>query len=155
MKSFREYKDEKQKVLLEKDKFKNQGATPDEKIWKLWRSLINMTPKELQAFYDSPEAKGTGLTKEEQAKEDLKTAREACRMVMKMLPDSDTFEKTKEKWTPFMWYWARKHNSYISRMRGMRKKMVGDPFEKDGKPTKWMLSLKIWGNDPRKPLRKV
>jgi hypothetical protein len=53
MKSFIEYKDEKKKILLEKDKFKNRGATPDPKIWKLWRSLINMSKKEIEEFYES------------------------------------------------------------------------------------------------------
>jgi hypothetical protein len=155
MKSFLEYKAEKEKILLEKDKDKNKGATPDPKIWKLWRSLINMSKKELEEFYNSEEGKSAGMSKEEAAKAGIDNGRESCRMLMKMIPDGSSYESAKEKWTPFMWYWARKQNSFNSRMRGMRKNIIGNPFERDGKMTGWLKSMLIWGHDPRKPLRKV
>jgi hypothetical protein len=77
MKSFIEYKDEKKKILLEKDKFKNRGATPDPKIWKLWRSLINMSKKELEEFYESDEGKGAGMSKKEADAAGVRTGRES------------------------------------------------------------------------------
>ena len=50
---------------------------------------------------------------------------------------------------------TRKQNSFNSRMKGMRSRIHGNPFEKDGKMTRWLKSMLIWGHDPRKPLRKV
>lgn len=155
MKSFQEYKAEKEKILLEKDKHKNKGATPDPEVWKLWRSLINMSKKELEDFYNSEDGKDAGMKKSEADAAGIDNGRESCRMLMKMIPDGNTYETAKEKWTPFMWYWARKQNSFNSRMRGMRKRIVGNPFEKDGEMTRWLKSMLIWGHDPRKPLRKV
>ena len=155
MKSFSEYRDEKKKILLEKDKSKNRGATPDEQVWKTWRSLINMTASELKAFYDSEEGADAGMKKSDADKAGIDSGRESARMLMKMIPTGGSFEKAQQNWTPSMWFWARKQNSFNSRMRGARKRMVGNPFERDGKMTRWLKSLLIWGHDPRKPMRKV
>jgi hypothetical protein len=150
MKSFSEYKNLTEEVLKE-----SVENTPDENVWKSWRKLINMTTKELKAFYDSEEGKDAGMKQGEADKAGIDSGRESARMLMKMIPDGNSYKEAEEKWTPTMWRWCRKQVSFNSRMKGMRKRMVGNPFERDGKMTRWYKSLLIWGHDPKKPLRKV
>ena len=44
MKTFLEFK---------KDNSIDESFNPDKKLWEKWKSLVNMTQKELQNFYDS------------------------------------------------------------------------------------------------------
>lgn len=152
MKSFLEHKELTESILNEAE---SKNTTPDEETWKKWRKLINMSEKELKAFYDSDEGKDAGMKKGEADKAGIDSGRESARMLMKMIPDGGSYKSAEEKWTPTMWRWCRKQNSFNSRMRGMRSRIVGNPFEKDGKMTRWLKSLLIWGHDPRKPLRKI
>ena len=48
-----------------------------------------------------------------------------------------------------MWYWAGRQVSFNSRMR----KNKGSLFDENKKMTRKMLSLLIWGHDPRKGLK--
>ena len=48
------------------------------------------------------------------------------------------------KWTPEMWKWAGKQVSFVSRMLGN----AGPLRDKDGQPTRKLLSLKVWGHNP-------
>ena len=153
MKSFEEFSRDLKKIQeSNKDK---RTAEPDEEVWKKWRSLINMTPKELKDFNESENGSDAGLTATQAKEEGIDYGRESARMILKMLPTGGSFESASKNWTPSMWYWARKQNSFNSRMRGARKRIKGNPFERDGKMTRWLKSLLIWGHDPRKPLRKV
>jgi hypothetical protein len=145
MKSFLEFK---------KDNL-NEGESPNEDLWKEWRSLVNMTEKELQSFYDSDEGKTAGMKPKDANKIGIDSGRESARMLLKMIPTGASFSEAEKKWTPSMWSWCVKQISFIKRMRGMRKRMVGNPFERDGEKTRWYKSLLIWGHDPRKPLRKL
>jgi hypothetical protein len=122
----------------------------DEKTWSKWNTLVNMTPKELKSFYDSDEGKEAGMKQSDANKAGIDSGRESARMLLKMIPIGTTFDKALKNWTPTMWEWCKKQNSFISRMKGMRSRMVGNPFERDGKKTRWLLSLLIWGHDPRK-----
>ncbi len=139
--------------LLSEAEVKN--THPDEKVWKKWRSLVNMSASELEKFYNSDEGKDAGMKKGEADKIGIDSGRESARMLMKMIPIGGSFSQAEKNWTPTMWRWCRKQNSFNSRMRGMRSRIVGNPFEKDGKMTRWLKSMLIWGHDPRKPLRKV
>jgi len=114
-----------------------------------------MTQKELQKFYDSDEGKDAGMKQGEADKAGIDSGRESARMLLKMIPVGSTYKSALENWTPDMWRWCRKQISFNSRMKGMRKRMVGDPFFRDNKMTRWYKSLLIWGHDPKKPLRKV
>lgn len=150
MKSFSEHKEQNEEILKE-----SAETTPDENVWKKWRSLVNMTAKELKTFYDSPNGKDAGMKQGEADKIGIDSGRESARMLIKMIPDGGSYKESEEKWTPTMWRWCRKQVSFNSRMRGMRKRMVGNPFERDGQMTRWYKSMLIWGHDPKKPLRKV
>lgn len=130
-------------------------SKPDEATWITWRKLINMTEKELQDFYDSDDGKDAGMKQSDANKLQIDSGRESARMLIKMIPIGKTFELASKNWTPTMWEWCKKQNSFNSRMRGMRKRMVGNPFERDGKKTRWLKSLLIWGHDPRKKINKI
>jgi hypothetical protein len=149
MKSFNEHKEEIEDLLNE------SASEADEKTWKSWRKLINMSLKELKDFYDSSDGKDAGMKQSDANKAGIDSGRESARWLMKMIPKGESYKQAEEKWTPTMWKWCRKQISFNSRMRGMRKRMVGNPFERDGEMTRWLKSLLIWGHDPRKPLRKV
>ena len=149
MKSFNEHKEEIEDFLNE------SASEADEKAWKSWRKLINMSLKELKDFYDSTDGKDAGMKQSDANKAGIDSGRESARWLMKMIPKGGSYKQAEENWTPTMWKWCRKQISFNSRMRGMRKRMVGNPFERDGEMTRWLKSLLIWGHDPRKPLRKV
>lgn len=153
MKSFSEFSQEHKK-LQEANK-DPRTADPDQEVWKKWRSLINMSASELKNFMDSEDGKDAGLTPGEAKKEGIDYGRESARMLLKMIPTGGSFDSANKNWTPSMWFWARKQNSFNSRMKGARKRIKGNPFEKEGKMTRWLKSMLIWGHDPRKPLRKV
>jgi hypothetical protein len=114
-----------------------------------------MSLKELKDFYDSSNGKDAGMKQSDANKAGIDSGRESARWLMKMIPKGESYKQAEENWTPTMWKWCRKQISFNSRMRGMRKRMVGNPFERDGEMTRWLKSLLIWGHDPRKPLRKV
>lgn len=146
MKSFNEYKKEKL-AILEESKDPNNSA--DESTWKKWNQLVNMTPKELKSFYDG-DGKDAGMKQADANKAGIDSGKESARMLLKMIPTGGTFTKASENWTPDMWKWCKKQISFISRMKGMRSRINGNPFEKDGEMTRWLKSLLIWGHDPRK-----
>lgn len=148
MKPFNDFR----KELNEKAQDKNP---PNEDLWKEWRKLVNMSQSELQNFYDSEDGKEAGMKKSDAKKAGINSGRESAEMLLKMIPTGGSFQSAEKNWTPTMWGWASDQVSFISRMRGMRKRMIGNPFERDGKKTRWYMSLLIWGHDPRKPMRKV
>ena len=143
MKSFAEYKKDNTEILSE-------NALPDETTWKKWKDLVNMTQKEIQEFYDSEDGKDAGMTSKDAKSVGISSGRESAAWLLKMIPHGNSFKEAENHWTPIMWKWARKQISFISRMNGMRKRIVGNPFEKDGKKTRWIKSMLIWGHDPRK-----
>lgn len=145
MQTFEEYK--KSSAITEKI---SADSKPDENIWKKWDKLINMTEKELKKFYDSEDGKEAGMKQSEADKAGIDSGRESARMLLKMIPVGRSFKQAEENWTSDMWKWCRKQISFNSRMLGMRKRMVGNPFERDGEMTRWLKSLLIWGHDPRK-----
>lgn len=153
LESFEEFRTRRNKILLE-EKTPPRNAAPDEEVWKTWRSLINMSVKELQNFLDS-DGKDAGLTAAQAKAAKIDSGHESAAMLLKMIPHGNSFSSAQENWTPSMWFWARKQNSFNSRMKGARKRIKGNPFEKDGEMTRWLKSLMLWGHDPRKPLRKV
>ncbi len=69
----------------------------------------------------------------------ISTGRQSAKWIMKM-------KKTPVKdWTPEMWRWAGKQVSFISRMSGA----AGPLYDEKGEPTRKLLSLKVWGHNPR------
>lgn len=133
--------------------FINEERSEKEKwdIWSEWKTWINMSASELKKFKESEEGKKAGLTQKEADKQGIDSGRESASWLLKMIPKGKTFEQAKKNWTSDMWRWAGKQNSFNARMYGMRKRAKGDPWkEENGEKSRLLLSLLIWGFDPRK-----
>lgn len=126
------------------------STEPSFDVWRKWRRYVNMSAGELQRFMDSAEGREAGLSRSEARKQQIKSGRESARWILRMLPDGGSFRSAVRSWTPTMWSWARRQNSFIARMRGSE-----GPLYKDGEMTPKLASLLIWGHDPEKRLRKV
>jgi hypothetical protein len=111
----------------------------DQTLWTKWKSLMNLTRKE----YADTLAIINLNDNDKKLSEKIK----------KMLEDSSSFEVSSQRWPADSWKICKEQVSYLTRMRSMRKRMVGNPFEKDGKPTKWLENMLAKGHDPRKPLK--
>jgi GNAT superfamily N-acetyltransferase len=115
--------------------------TEDQKeIYQKWKDNVNMSKSELQKFYDSEDGKKAGLSKSEASKQGIDYGRESARWIFKM-KDTPVSE-----WTDSMWRWAKKQNSFISRMSGVK----GRLYNEKGEKTRKHLSLLIWGHNPEK-----
>jgi hypothetical protein len=114
-------------------------------IYKEWSKLVNMTGKELSDFIDSEEGKEAGLSRKESGKAGagggkIKSGRDSARAIVRMMG------RKKDSWTDNDWEWAKRQINFINRMKGAK----GSMRENDGKPTRKLLALKIWGHDPEK-----
>ena len=123
----------------------------DYDVWLAWRTLVNMNAAELRRFMDSELGKQAGLSASEARRQGIKSGRESARWILKMQPIGRSWSSAFNNWTPTMWQWARRQNSFIQRMRGNR----GPLRDEHGAPTRKLLSLLIWGHDPERPLRRV
>lgn len=125
------------------EKFENGGKLTikdKQTIYQKWKSLVNMSYSELEKYYNSKEGKESGLSKSEADSQGISSGRESARWIMRM-------KKTNYKsWTSEMWRWANKQISFISRMRGNQ----GDLYDEKGKKTRKLMSLLIWGHNPKK-----
>ena len=118
-------------------------ATSEEKLkekYKKWKGLINMSPTEIQSFLDSQEGKTAGLSRKEASKEGITSGRDSARAIIRML------KVPFEEWTSNDLRWMNKQISFISRMLGVK----GPLKDSDGKPTRKLLALKVWGHNPLK-----
>lgn len=109
-------------------------------LYQEWKTLVNMTKKELAAFRKTPEGKKAGLTKTSAKKKNISSGQESAEWILKM---KDT---PKEEWTDQMWEWAKKQINFIKRMSGMK----GPLYDKKGNKTRKHTALLIWGHDPKK-----
>ena len=130
-----------QKQYTAEDKDKEQQEKDE--LYKQWKGLVNMGPKELQTFIDSDHGEKAGLSRKEASKagakgKPIKTGRDSARAVVRMKGMS------KDKWTANDWAWARRQVNFITRMKGAAGKMR----ESDGSPTRKLMALKIWGHNP-------
>jgi hypothetical protein len=130
MRSFQEYR-----IVRE------SSQKDDYETWSKWKSLVNLSRKDY-----SDTLSLLDLSEEERA---------LSKTILGMLENASSFEASRDAWTTEMWKVCKDQVSYITRMRSMRKRMVGNPFERDGKMTKWLVSLLAKAHDPRKPLRKA
>jgi hypothetical protein len=101
-----------------------------------------MSPSELRRFMESEEGKRAGLTRSQARAQGIKSGRESARAILRMK------ERGKANWTKTDWQWARRQVAFIRRMRGAK-----GSLRKDGKPTRKLMALKIWGHDPEKRMR--
>ena len=108
--------------------------------YKVWKKLINMSPKEIQSFLDSQDGKKAGLSREEASKLGITSGRDSARAIIRML-------KTPfEDWSTNEFKWMNKQISFIKRMLGNKGPLNDDK----GKPTRKLLALKVWGHNPLK-----
>lgn len=112
--------------------------------YKTWKQLVNMSAKELQKFYDSKEGKEAGLSKDEAKEEGISRGRDSAKAIIRMK------SKKVEDWNSTDWEWAKKQNSFIARMKGMK----GDLYDDKGEKTRKHTSLLIWGHNPEKKVLK-
>lgn len=124
----------------------NKRCVPDKKVYNKWRGLVNMTPKELKSFVDSDEGKKAGLSYSKAKSLGIKSGRESAKQILSMKPKAKSFSQAKKNWSDEQWCWARRQNSFNSRMRGVR----GPLFDKKGRRTRKHTALLIWGHDPTK-----
>lgn len=108
--------------------------------YKKWKELVNMTPSELQKFLDSEDGKVAGLSRKEASDEGIRRGRDSAKAILRMK------SKKVDDWNASDWEWCGRQISFISRMSGNK----GSLRDKDGKPTRLLLSLKVWGNNPEK-----
>ena len=137
MNSYNEYKS-----LSNLDKDKIDKFT-DKEIWESWRRLTNMTPSEITSFLNSKESKS------------LLTGTSYIDLICKMINTGSTYDAAVKNWNSNLWEYCKTTTVFISKTLKTRKKMVGNPFERDGEKTIWLKSLLIKGHDPRKPLKKI
>jgi len=108
-------------------------------LYKKWKSLINMSPKEIEDFLDSENGEVAGLSKKD-AEGPIKRGRDSARAIIRML------QTPKEEWSQNDWEWAKRQVSFISRMS----KVDGALKDEKGNPTRKLLALKVWGYNPLK-----
>jgi hypothetical protein len=129
----------------------NEELTEGEKkrrqeLYARWRSLVNMSAKSLDTWLDrqlelakKDPKKHPGMKQSVAAKMGISTGRQSAKWIMRM-------KQTPVKdWTPEMWRWAGKQVSFINRMKGA----AGALYDEKGEPTRKLLSLKVWGHNPR------
>lgn len=122
-----------------------------ERTYKKWKKLINMSHAELSWFVNSEWGKKAGLSRAEAKAKGIKSGRDSARAILRMM------KKPVSKWNKSDWEWAKRQNSFNSRMLGQMKywaKKKGSEakvlWEEDGEPSRLLLSLLIWGHDPLK-----
>lgn len=108
-------------------------------LHKKWKKLVNMTAKEIESFLDSDEGKEAGLSRKEASEQKIRMGRDSARAIIRMK------EKNVDDWSSNDWEWCKAQVNFITRMSG-----VDGPLRKNDKPTRKLLALKVWGNDPEK-----
>ena len=111
----------------------------DAELVREWRMLVNLSPARLRQFLTQW---GTvaGLSRAQAQAQGIRSGRESARWILKMKA------VPVRAWTPAMWAWAGRQVAFIKRMRANPGALVKD----DGRPTRKLLALLLWGHDPRK-----
>lgn len=113
--------------------------------YQRWRKLVNMSPKQIQAFLDSQDGKKAGLSRKEASTAGagggrITSGRDSARAIIRMK------SKPFSEWDANDIRWMRKQINFISRMTGNPGKLR----DEHGRPTRKLLSLKVWGHNPGK-----
>jgi hypothetical protein len=113
--------------------------------YKRWRQLVNMGAQEIQAFLDSQDGKKAGLSRKEASTAGagggrITSGRDSARAIIRMK------SKPFSEWDASDIRWMRKQINFISRMRGNPGKLR----DEQGRPTRKLLALKVWGHNPGK-----
>lgn len=117
-----------------------------QELYATWKKLINMSPSALETFKKSQTEKARGDASKYPG---MKPAAAKKLGISSGVQSADWIIKMKrtpvKDWTPEMWRWAGKQVSFVSRMLGNS----GPLYDENGEPTRKLLSLKIWGHNPR------
>lgn len=116
----------------------------DRELYRKWKSLINMTDKQLQRFLSSEEGKNAGLSRTEAAEQGIRSGHDSARALLRMIPSGKNMTDAAKRWTKTDWEWAKRQVSFISRMKGN----AGPLFDEKGRKTRKHTSLLLWGHDP-------
>lgn len=118
-----------------------------EEAWYEWRSLVNMSPSELNQFLKSEEGRAAGLSRSQAKKEGVRSGQDSAKALLRMLPSGGrSLPQAEKNWSEADWTWARRQVAFIKRMRGVK----GPLYDEDGEPTRKHTALLLWGHDPRK-----
>lgn len=133
----------------------SKAETADERRKKelhgRWRELVNMSVSQLERFLDSDGGRVAGLSREEASRAGIGRGRDSARALIRMIPKGRGFESAMQNWSAEDWRWAGRQVNFISRMRGNS----GSLTDEKGKPSRKLLSLLVWGHDPRKSRKAV
>lgn len=113
--------------------------------YKRWKKLVNMSSTEIQSFLDSQDGKVAGLSRKQAQNAGagggkITSGRDSARAIIRMK------NKPFSEWDESDFKWMRKQISFISRMSGNPGKLK----DENGRPTRKLLSLKVWGHNPGK-----
>ncbi len=121
---------------------KERSDEEKKEIYDKWKSLINMSKKELEEWGDNPDHLEASLNREEAKSEG------------KIQSGYDSFHRIKrrkdkpfDEWTAQDFDNASQENGFNGRMLGGK---PGQPVGSTGR-SKWEISLRNWGHDPSKP----
>jgi hypothetical protein len=111
-----------------------------EKISERWDELVNMSGRAVLNYAASDLGKKSGLSFSEAARQGITSGRQRPRQIARLKG------KPKKSWTADDWDIASRIVNFITRMRGN----PGSLYDEKGKPTRKLMSLLIWGHDPRR-----
>lgn len=124
---------------------KEENEEKNKEDYRRWKKLVNMSSAEIQSFLDSQDGKVAGLSRKEAANAGtgggkITSGRDSARAIIRMK------NKPFSEWDESDMKWMRKQISFISRMSGNPGKLK----DENGRPTRKLLSLKVWGHNPGK-----
>lgn len=107
------------------------GKTPRDEVWDAWRSLVNMTPAEMDRWLETDESRAVGDSSDGES-----TGHRSGRRIVEIQ------RTNKEDLSDDDWSHMRKVVGYIKRHLAQ-----GGPDE-DMESSRWRYSLMNWGHDP-------
>jgi len=110
-----------------------------EQLLHQWRRLVNMSGTEIERFRTSPEGKSAGMSRAEARSAGVGSGQDSARALVRMKAQRP------EDWSRGDWGWAKRQVAFIQRMRA-----APGPLRKEGRPTRKLLALKLWGHDPER-----
>lgn len=121
---------------------KDRSQEEKDEIFSKWRELINMSPSELQEWAKNPDRLKASINRQEAKKEHggIHSGYDSLHRIKRRI------NKKRSEWTSEDYDNAAQENSFNSRMLG---NTPGAPVS-ETKSSKWEISLRNWGHDPRK-----
>lgn len=112
----------------------------DQETYRKFTASVNMSSTELLRYAKSDLGKKSGLSRGEAAKQGIVSGRDRPKQIARLLG------KPFKQWSDSDFTIANRVISFNARMGGMKGKLT----DENGQPTRKLMSLLIWGHDPRK-----